>query len=180
MSALQGFIGSVGAWALVQIFLVVTLESAAFLGLVFPGEMVALIAGALAGGQAFSPWSAFATVASAAVLGDLAGYALGHYWGQAVLDRWPFACRQYQRHRGRLESYFELWGSATVIIGRFVAVGRAFVPFAAGLSEMPARRFMPMAVFAGVLWGGAVVALAFLLLSNSPLLPPLLPPPGAR
>ena len=177
--ALQGFLGSVGAWALVPIFLVVTLESAAFLGLLFPGEMVALIAGALAAAQAFSPWLAFATVASAAVIGDVAGYALGHYWGQAVLDRWPFACRQYQRHRGRLESYFELWGRATVIIGRFVAVGRAFVPFAAGLSGMPARRFMPMAVFAGVLWGGAVVALGFVLGSNWRLVEPWLRSLGA-
>ena len=59
--ALQGFLGSVGAWALVPIFLVVTLESSAFLGLLFPGEMVALIAGALAATQAFSPWLAFAT-----------------------------------------------------------------------------------------------------------------------
>jgi membrane protein DedA with SNARE-associated domain len=103
MIALQGLLGSVGAWALVPIFLVVTLESSAFLGLLFPGEMVALIAGALAAAQAFSPWLAFATVASAAVIGDVAGYALGHYWGQAVLDRWSFADRQYQRHRVRLD-----------------------------------------------------------------------------
>jgi membrane protein DedA with SNARE-associated domain len=128
--------------------------------------MVALIAGALAATQAFSPWSAFAVVASGAVAGDLGGYALGHYWGQAVLVRWPFARRQYERHRVRLESYFESWGIATVLIGRFIAVGRAFVPFAAGLSEMPARRFMPMAVIAGVLWGGAVVALGYVLGSN--------------
>ena len=166
MIALQGFLSSAGAWALVPIFLVVTLESSAFLGLLFPGETVALIAGALAAAQAFSPWLAFATVASAAVLGDVAGYALGHYWGQAVLDRWPFACRQYERHRARLESYFESWGTATVLIGRFIAVGRAFVPFAAGLSEMPGRRFIPMAVIAGVLWGGVVVALGFVLGSN--------------
>src|SRR5712691_2878458 len=86
IAALQGFLSSAGGWALVPIFLVVTLESSAFLGLLFPGEMVALIAGALAATQTFSPWSAFATVASAAVLGDIAGYALG-----ATGDRrcWP-------------------------------------------------------------------------------------------
>jgi undecaprenyl-diphosphatase len=166
IAALQGFLSSAGAWALVPIFFVVTLESSAFLGLLFPGEMVALIAGALAATHVFSPWSAFATVAIAAVLGDIAGYALGRYWGQAVLARWSFARRQYERHRRRLESYFELWGTATVLIGRFIAVGRAFVPFAAGLSEMRARRFMPMAVIAGVLWGGAVVALGYVLGSN--------------
>jgi membrane protein DedA with SNARE-associated domain len=87
---------SAGAWSLVPIFLVVTLESSAFLGLLFPGETVALIAGALAATQAFSLWSAFATVSSAAVLGDIAGYALGRYWGQAVLARWSFARPQYE------------------------------------------------------------------------------------
>jgi hypothetical protein len=45
-------------------------------------------------------------------------------------------------------------------------VGRAFVPFAAGLSEMSAGRFMSMAVIAGVLWAGAVVALGYVLGSN--------------
>jgi membrane protein DedA with SNARE-associated domain len=58
IAALQSFLSSAGAWALIPIFLVVTLESSAFLGLLFPGEMVALIAGALAATQAFSPWSA--------------------------------------------------------------------------------------------------------------------------
>jgi membrane protein DedA with SNARE-associated domain len=166
IATIQGFLSSVGAWALVPIFMVVALESSAFVGLLFPGEMVALIAGALAATQAFSPWSAFAVVASGAVTGDVGGYTLGLYWGQAVLVRWPFARRQYERHRSRLESYFDWWGLATVLVGRFVAVGRAFVPFAAGLSEMPARRFMPMAVLAGVLWGGTVVGLGYVLGSN--------------
>src|SRR5216684_8639102 len=98
---IQHLLSSAGAWALVPIFLVVTLESSAFLGLLFPGEMVGLIAGALTATQTFSPWSAFATVGSAAVLGDIAGYALGRYWGQAVLARWSFARRQYDQHRRR-------------------------------------------------------------------------------
>src|SRR5260370_10340451 len=120
MRALEGFLGGVGAWGVVPIFLVVTLESSAFLGLLFPGEMVALIAGALAATQAFSPWSAFATVASAAVLGDIAGYALGRYWGQAVLAPWAFARPQYERHPVPLESHFESWGIATRLIRRFI------------------------------------------------------------
>ena len=166
IATIQGFLGSAGAWALIPIFLVVALESSAFLGLLFPGETAGLIAGALAATEAFSAWSAFVTVASAAVLGDIAGYVLGRCWGQAVLARWPFARRQYERHRRQLESYFDWWGMGTVFVGRFVAEGRAFVPFAAGLSEMPARRFMPMAVIAGVLWGGAVIALGYVLGSN--------------
>ncbi len=163
IATLETSLAHAGIWALVAIFLVIMLESSAFLGLLFPGEMAALIAGALSASGAFSPSLAFASVASAAIAGDIGGYALGRYRGQAVLTRWSFAHRQYERHRQRLEFYFERWGSATVLAARFVAVGRAFAPFAAGLSEMPARRFMPMAIISGLLWGGALVALGFLL-----------------
>ena len=163
IATLQALLAHAGIWALVAIFLVIMLESSAFIGLLFPGEMAALIAGALSATGAFSPSLAFASVAGAAIAGDLGGYALGRYRGQAVLTRWSFAHRQYERHRARIEYYFERWGSATVLAARFVAVGRAFAPFAAGLSGMRARRFMPMAVISGLLWGGALVALGFLL-----------------
>ena len=166
IATLEAMLAHAGIWALVAIFLVIMLESSAFLGLLFPGEMAALIAGALSATGAFSPSLAFASVAGAAIAGDLGGYALGRYRGEAVLTRWSFAHRAYERHRVRIESYFERWGSATVLLARFVAVGRAFAPFAAGLSEMPARRFVAMAVVAGVLWGGALVGLGFLLGSN--------------
>ena len=162
IAALEASLVHAGSWALVAIFLVIMLESSAFLGLLFPGEMAALIAGALSATGAFSPSLAFVSVAGAAIAGDLGGYALGRYRGQAVLTRWSFAHRQYERHRLRIESYFERWGSATVLAARFVAVGRAFAPFAAGLSEMPAHRFMPIAVISGLLWGGALVGLGFL------------------
>ncbi len=163
IAALEALLAHGGIWALVAIFLVVALESSAFIGVLFPGEVAALIAGALSASGVFPPALAFATVAGAAIAGDIGGYALGRYRGRAVLTRWSFAQRQYERHRLRIESYFERWGSATVVAARFVAVGRAFAPFAAGLSGMPARRFMPMAVISGLVWGGVFVALGFLL-----------------
>src|SRR5713226_5205899 len=166
IAAVQSFLTQSGPLALVVVFVVVALESSAFLGLIFPGETIAVIAGALAADDFFSPWTAFATVVGAAIVGDLSGYALGRYRGQAVLARWAFARRQYETHRERLEYYFESWGSVTVLIGRFVAVGRAFVPFAAGLSGMRARRFIPMAVVSGIVWGALVIGLGYTLGSN--------------
>ena len=141
LAGFEGFLAQSGPWSLVAVFIVIGLESSAFLGVVFPGESVAVIAGAMAADGFFSPWTAFATVACAAIAGDLTGYTVGRYRGQAVLARWAFARRQYEKHRKRLEHLFEYWGLATVFVGRFVAVGRAFVPFAAGLSGMRPRRF---------------------------------------
>jgi membrane protein DedA with SNARE-associated domain len=153
-------------WPLFAAFVVVTLESSAFLGLFFPGETVALAAGALAGAGLFGFWPVLGTIAAGAVAGDIGGYALGRWKGALLLARWAFARRQHERHREQLESYFTRWGSATVLLGRFVAVGRAFVPFTAGLYQMRARRFIPMAVVAGALWALATVALGYLLGSN--------------
>jgi membrane protein DedA with SNARE-associated domain len=164
--AVEGFLAGAGPWALVVVFVGVALESSAFLGLIFPGETIAIVAGALAADDFFSPWTCFATVAGAAIVGDLTGYALGRYRGKAVLARWSFARRQYDKHRRRLEHYFDYWGSATVLVGRFVAIGRAFVPFTAGLSGLRARRFVPIAIAAGIMWAAVVVGLGYMLGSN--------------
>jgi len=166
IAAIESFIGQSGPWSLVAIFIVVALESSAGLGLIFPGEMMAVIAGAMAAAAFFSPWTAFATVATAAIAGDLTGYTIGHTKGQAVLARWSFARRQYEKHRARLEYYFEHFGGATVFVGRFVAVGRAFVPFAAGLSGMRIRKFAPIAIVGGLVWAAVAVGLGYTLGSN--------------
>jgi membrane protein DedA with SNARE-associated domain len=166
IATVQDLLRSAGAWSLIPIFIVIALESSAFVGMLFPGEMAALIAGALSASGACSPWLAFAAVAGGAIAGDLGGYALGRFKGKAVLARWAFARRHYEQNRERLEGYFARWGVATVLVARFVAVGRAFAPFVAGLSAMPARRFATMAVLAGLLWGGALVAAGFLLGNN--------------
>lgn len=162
----QTLLGHSGAWLLLATFAVVMLESSAFLGVIFPGETVALLVGALAGGGVVRFWWAFAAVAGGAVLGDIGGYVLGRWKGEALLDRWAFARRQHERYRGKLESYFARWGATTVLIGRFVAVGRAFAPFTAGLYQMRGRRFLPMAIIAGALWAAVVVPLGYFVGSN--------------
>src|SRR5882757_7222652 len=166
IAAVQNFLGQVGPWSLVVVFIVIVLESAAGLGLIFPGEAMAVIAGAMAADNFFSPWTAFAVVALAAMIGDLTGYMVGHTKGKAVLARWAFARRQYEEHRKRIEYYFERYGGATVFVGRFVAVGRAFVPFTAGLSGMRLRKFVPMSIASGIVWACFVVGLGYMLGSN--------------
>ncbi len=166
VAALESFLGQSGPWSLVVIFIVVALESSAGLGLIFPGEMMAVIAGAMAADAFFLPWTAFATVAAAAIAGDLTGYTIGHTKGQAVLARWSLMRRQYEKHRARLEYYFDHFGGLTVFVGRFVAVGRAFIPFTAGLSGMRVRNFAPIAIVGGLVWASVTVGLGYTLGSN--------------
>lgn len=166
VNTVRSVLNYLGPWALGPIFLVVALESSAFFGLFFPGEAVAFIAGALAGAQVVSPWAAFATVAAGAAIGDIAGYFLGRLRGPAVLAKSSLSRRAYERSRPWLESHFQRWGAATVLVCRFVAIGRAFAPFTAGLSGMSARSFIAMAVVSAALWSAVVVGLGYLLGSN--------------
>jgi membrane-associated protein len=159
----QNFLVGGGRWALAPIFLVITTESTAFLGLLLPGEMVALIGGALSAKEIFSPWFAFGTVAGGAIFGDIVGYALGHHLGRAALIKCQILWRQYDRHHRQFECYFHRWGIATVLIGRFITAGRVFVPFMAVLSRMAASRFIPMAIVSGSVWGALVVGLGYAL-----------------
>ena len=112
-AAIERFLGQAGPWSLVVIFIVIVLESAAGLGVIFPGEAMAVIAGAMAADDFFSPWTALAVVALAAMIGDLTGYTIGQKKGKAVLARWAFARRQYEKHRKRIEYYFDRYGGAT-------------------------------------------------------------------
>lgn len=166
LAALQDSVTAMGGWALVLVFIIVTLESSAFLGLLVPGETAVILTGALAAARILNLWSSYAVVITAATLGDVIGYLLGRYYGEAMLGRWSFARRHYGKHHARLEAYFQRWGAMTVIVGRFVAVGRAFAPFTAGLSKMEAGRFLPMAAIGGVLWGGGLVSLGYLFAEN--------------
>ncbi len=166
IGAIESFLSQAGPWSLIVVFIAIMLESSAGLGLIFPGETLALIAGAMAADSFYSAWTAFAVVAIAAMTGDLTGFTIGHTKGQAVLARWAFARRQYEAHRERLEYYFDHFGRATVFVARFVAVGRAFVPFAAGLSGMRIRKFAPIAVLGGLVWAAVVVGLGYALGSN--------------
>jgi undecaprenyl-diphosphatase len=166
VESLVAVVAALGPWALVFVFILVTFESSAFLGLVLPGEAVVLTTGVLAATGTFSLWRCYAAVITAAILGDIAGYLLGRFYGEKILEKWTFAGRQYAKHRELIESYFRRWGQLTVVIGRFAAVGRAFTPFAAGLSQMESRQFLPMAVVGGVLWGGGLVSLGYLFGEN--------------
>jgi membrane protein DedA with SNARE-associated domain len=166
LAAVESFFSRSGPWSLLVVFVVIVLESSAGLGIIFPGEMMAVIAGAMAADDLFSPWIAVAVVAVAAIAGDLTGFTIGRTRGQAVLTQFPFVQRHYERHRERLEYYFEQYGGATVFVGRFVAAGRAFIPFAAGVSGMRVRNFAPISALAGLMWASVTVGLGYTLGSN--------------
>jgi membrane protein DedA with SNARE-associated domain/membrane-associated phospholipid phosphatase len=157
--------GAGPAWTYPMMGLFAFLESAAFVGLVIPGETAMLLGGVLAGSGQVSLAGMVAGGVIGAVLGDLAGYGTGRLAGPTLrsgrLGRWVGEDRW-----DRAESLLEHRGGPAVFLGRWVGVLRAVVPAAAGAVNMPARRFMTWNAAGGVLWASTVIVLGYLVGSS--------------
>ncbi|MDX6585038.1 MAG: hypothetical protein QOI10_4222, partial [Solirubrobacterales bacterium] len=157
--------GAGGMWTYPAMGLFAFFESAAFVGLVIPGESAMLLGGVLAATGQVSLYGMVAGGVIGAVLGDIAGYGVGRLAGPALrsgrLGRWVGEDRW-----NRAESLLERRGGPAVFLGRWVGVLRAVVPAAAGAVNMPVRRFMVWNAVGGLLWASTVVMLGYLVGSS--------------
>lgn len=144
------------AWT---VYLVVGLlvlgESAAFLGLVLPGETALLAAGAVAAvGQASLP-VVIVVGAAGAIAGDCIGYWIGRSIGPSVRrsrpGRWVG-----EGNWTRAEVVMRRRGAVSVVTGRWVGVLRALVPAVAGMTAMPFPKYLLYNVIGGIAWVAGV------------------------
>src|SRR5437899_11987260 len=151
-----------GGAAYALVFLLPALESSAFIGFLFPGELAVLLGGVLAyQGRVSLPWVAAAAIAGA-IVGDSVGYAVGARWGE-VLFRTGIVHRLVTPERRRkAEELPRRRGATAVLIGRFTAVARVLVPGLSGMAGLKYRRFLFANAVGGILWGGGFTLLGYL------------------
>jgi membrane protein DedA with SNARE-associated domain len=143
----------------------VFLDRGAFIGLVAPGELILALGGVFAGrGELHFP-AVVAIGFVAGIAGESASYWLGSRYGRSILKRVPFGER-FEPYLERSESYFRAHGRRAVFIGRYISVVGTFLPFAAGMSRMPYRRFLVADIFSLMLWSVTVTGLGYFLTSN--------------
>ena len=82
---LVSLVGRLGQWGYLVIFLGAMLESAAFLGLIIPGESLVLVTGFFAAQGVLDLDVLIVTVAIGAALGDSIGYEMGRWMGRPAL-----------------------------------------------------------------------------------------------
>jgi undecaprenyl-diphosphatase len=152
--------GLASPWGYVFVGVLAMLESAAFIGLVIPGETVLLVGGLLAYQGRASVVLMMVVAAAGAIVGDSIGYEIGRAAGPSIRDsrlgkkvgarRWAAAERYLNRH-----------GGSAVLLGRFVSLLRALVPTIAGLTHMRYRTFLVWNAAGGVLWAPIFVTLGY-------------------
>ncbi len=154
-------VADLGQWGYLAVFLAATLESAAFVGLLIPGESVVLLAGFLASRGVFDVGDLIVIVCGGAILGDTLGYELGRHIGRAELLRYTQRIGVDQASLQRVDRFFVRYGGKTVFVGRFIGFVRALAPFVAGSSRMRYREFMLYNAAGGAAWAATFVSLGF-------------------
>lgn len=150
-----------GAWAYLLVAGMAYMETAAFAGLVAPGEIAVLVGGVLAGEGTLSIYVLCGLVWLAAVLGDTTGFFLGRRLGRNFLLRHGPKVRINEERLAQVDRYFERHGGKTILIGRFIGFVRPLMPFLAGASGMQFRRFFPYDLLSAGAWSTIFAVLGY-------------------
>lgn len=143
---LLGLFVSYGYWILAA---AVFLDKA---GLPIPGELLLLAVGAVARSGDLNLGLGLLLAAAAAVGGDSAGYWLGRWGGDRLLRTYCRATLGSGRCVEQAVGFYERYGRAAVVFGRFVVGVRAFLPSLAGSARMPIAQFLLYDSVGALLW----------------------------
>jgi len=142
-----------GLWIYALLAFVVFAETGFVVTPFLPGDSLLFAAGALAAVDTTHTlrfgWL-LPLLAAAAVLGNLANFAIGRAIGPAA---WRIDNRWFRRqHLERTQAFFERHGALALVLSRFLPVLRTFMPFVAGVGRMHAGRFAAWTLVGGCAW----------------------------
>jgi membrane-associated protein len=87
----------------------------------------------------------------AAIAGNLVGYWIGYRAGPVVFDR-PDSRWFRPEYVARAHAFFDRFGPATILVGRFVPIVRTVATVMAGVGRMSFRLYAIFSVIGGVIW----------------------------
>ena len=132
---LDWFLGALESWGHLIVFVFTICENLFVLGSLTPGETVVMAAGFVSEVGTLNPW----LVGVSSLLGTMTGsnlsYWFGRRGGREALLRWGGRFFDEERIIAA-EEYFEQHGNKTVLVSRFAAGFKNFVPVIAGVSRM--------------------------------------------
>jgi membrane-associated protein len=166
-------IRSLIAWGgLTVLVAIVFAETGLLAGFFLPGDSLLVTAGVVCAGAfpglpPLNIWLTNLLLVLAAVIGDQVGYTLGRRAGRAIYSR-PDSRFFKKKYLYEAQELYAMRGGSSLIIARFVPVMRTFVPFIAGVAQMPYRSFVFYNVAGGVLWVTGLLWVGYVL-GQSPL-----------
>jgi len=148
----------------VILFLVIFIETGIVIMPFLPGDSLLFTAGLFARlgylNMAFLVFLLFI----AAVLGDNTNYWIGRKIGLRALQlkiRGKKIVKQ--EYVDKTHTFFEKYGTKTIIMARFIPIVRTFSPFVAGIAEMNYRKFLSFDILGGAIWIGSLTFAGYFL-----------------
>ena len=151
-------------WVVLLVCGIVFAETGLLVGFFLPGDSLLFTAGLLVatGTIKFNIVALITLVVISAIIGNQCGYLIGRKAGPALFNR-PESRLFKHENVEKAHIFFEKHGGKALILARFVPIIRTFVPVIVGVAEYDRKKFFLFNVIGGVLWGGGVTLLGYVL-----------------
>jgi len=155
MEAIASWIAHYGY---IAIFLLLVLG---IIGLPVPDEWLLTFAGYLVYKNNLHFWPAFAAAALGSMCGITVSYGLGRSLGLFLIRHYGRLFRISQKDLDRVHTWFDRFGTWTLLIGYYVPGVRHFTAVVAGTSKMEFHLFALFAYSGALLWTTTFVVLGY-------------------
>ncbi|MFI8482442.1 bifunctional DedA family/phosphatase PAP2 family protein [Pseudomonas sp. NPDC078700] len=155
IETLTSWLSSNPQWLAAAVLLIALTECLAIVGLIVPGTFMLFAIAAMAGSGALSLGETLLLAYCGGVLGDALSYALGRFFHEDI-RRLP-GLRQRAHWLTHAENYFQRYGVASLLVGRFIGPLRPMLPMVAGMLNMPLPRFIVVSLLAAAGWAVAYI-----------------------
>ena len=150
LDSITGWLTVNPQWLAAAVFIVACVECLAIAGLIVPGTVLLFAVAVLAGSGALPLGETLLLGFLGGLLGDVASYFLGRHFHQNI-RRLP-GLRHHPEWIAGAESYFQRYGIASLLVGRFIGPLRPMLPMVAGMFDMPFPRFAAVSLLAAAGW----------------------------
>ena len=153
--------GPIAIWVAVGI---VFAECGLLFGFFLPGDSLLFVVGLFVGNGTIDMPIALvcALLFVAAFAGNLVGYAVGYHTGPALFRREDSRIFK-KKYIDHTEEFFNRYGAAAIVIGRFIAIVRTFITVLAGASRMDFKRYCLYSALGALLWAVGLTLLGYLI-----------------
>ncbi|MFY1665249.1 bifunctional DedA family/phosphatase PAP2 family protein [Pseudomonas sp. Pseu.R1] len=155
LDSITSWLSANPSWLGAAVFLVSFLECMAIAGIIVPGTVALFAIAALAGSGILPLSEALLLGLLGGLLGDFVSYFLGRRFHQNI-RRLP-GLRHHPEWIAGAETYFQRYGIASLLVGRFIGPLRPMLPMVAGMFDMPFVRFAVVSVVAAAGWSVAYI-----------------------
>ncbi|MEI6688682.1 MAG: VTT domain-containing protein [Thermoleophilia bacterium] len=139
-------------------------ECGLLIGFFLPGDSLLFVVGLFVGNGAIGTplWATCLILFIAAFAGNLLGYWIGLRAGPALFRRENSRIFK-KKYIDHTEEFFNRYGAAAIILGRFIAIVRTFITVLAGAGKMDFRRFALYSAIGAALWTISLTVLGYLI-----------------